>query len=309
MDLSYHGKEFVSTTFLYYEKEFCGSIWRLMAKPRGLTQVSSKNNKSEEQSEAKSAEKEPQRKAQRDGSGYMQFLFESIYQIVTWVGIGLAIMGLGLSIGQHYWKGILWSGCALVCLSIVMLCLLAQRHLSIFQPAAANHTEPLEQPPDNDLHQQEKAPMTDEKPTHPKQKQGKINANVNIQAGRDVHYHPPQEPPLPISEIRYAVEKISSSNPAHPYGLEITIQTTVVIRSAAIRLEFDGPISDAFEPGFKIPGGIGAAYMGRVFNVHDNIYEFSFDGIMAGEFGPQRPLILRVYGTQPLKLIKHSLTY
>jgi hypothetical protein len=116
---------------------------------------------------------------------------------------------------------------------------------------------------------------------------------------------------LPSAEIRYYVEKISAPERAHPYGLEITIQTTAPIGAARIRLEFDGPIYDVSWPGFKIPGGIAGSFSGVIFNPNPrgNVYEFSFSGVIGGTFGPQSPLIIRVYGDHPLKLVNPSLTH
>ena len=62
----------------------------------------------------------------------MNFLYESVFQIVTWVFIALSVGFLILFISQHNWKGVLFSAAALLCSTIIMLALIAQRHFAIF---------------------------------------------------------------------------------------------------------------------------------------------------------------------------------
>lgn len=80
----------------------------------------------------------PQKQQSRENNleGVMSFLFESAYQIVTWVLIALAVGFILLFFSKENWRGVLWSSCALFCFVAIMLCLLAQRHFQIFQPSS-----------------------------------------------------------------------------------------------------------------------------------------------------------------------------
>lgn len=75
-------------------------------------------------------------------------LFETTYDLVTWVLIGLTI-GLVVTFATtKNWRGLLWSGCALICLTTIMVALKAQHHVSVFAegppaPTPAPAPEPV----------------------------------------------------------------------------------------------------------------------------------------------------------------------
>lgn len=97
-------------------------------------ELPSGQDKSKKDAKTETAKEQPHSEPPRNAGGYLEFVFESAYHVVTWIGIGLALMFLGIFVSQHNWRGALWAACALICLSIIMLCLLAQRHFPIFNP-------------------------------------------------------------------------------------------------------------------------------------------------------------------------------
>ena len=60
------------------------------------------------------------------------FLLDYSYQVLTLVLIALAIGCIFLFITKGYWRGVLWSGFALICCMEAMLCLIAQHHYPTF---------------------------------------------------------------------------------------------------------------------------------------------------------------------------------
>lgn len=66
------------------------------------------------------------------------FIIESVFQLVTWVIIGLAIGGIWYYVGKDNWRGVLWSCCLLICAAVVMIAIVLQNHLAVF----AAKTEP-----------------------------------------------------------------------------------------------------------------------------------------------------------------------
>jgi hypothetical protein len=107
-----------------------------------LVQVLSKEEQHQESANTSPPQKQQKAKHENDRDRHMQLLrtilFESAYDVVTWVLIALTVGGVLLFYGTKNWRGLLWAGCALVCLTTIMIALKAQHHLSVFaeQPLA-----------------------------------------------------------------------------------------------------------------------------------------------------------------------------
>ncbi|SRR6266508_2701816 len=95
-----------------------------------------KQNNGSDQSNGESGKQEQERHGESGAQRHMNFFWDSSYQIVTWVLIALAIGFLLLFVSKENWRGVLWSGVALLCFIVIMLGLLAQKHYPIFRPSA-----------------------------------------------------------------------------------------------------------------------------------------------------------------------------
>jgi hypothetical protein len=67
----------------------------------------------------------------------VEFLFESIFQLVTLVGIAIAIAAIFYFLSKDNSRGVIWSSAALACAVVVMLAIIADRH---FVRGAVNRT-------------------------------------------------------------------------------------------------------------------------------------------------------------------------
>jgi hypothetical protein len=59
-----------------------------------------------------------------------RFLFDSTYQVVTWVWIGLSIAAYFYYLSKDSSRGVLWSGISLAFAALVMIILVASQHFS-----------------------------------------------------------------------------------------------------------------------------------------------------------------------------------
>jgi hypothetical protein len=69
-----------------------------------------------------------------------EFLFDSAYQVVTWVWIGLSIASFFYYAGKDHVSGTRWSLVSLICSVIVMIILVANQHFF------SRHSEPAKRP-------------------------------------------------------------------------------------------------------------------------------------------------------------------
>ncbi len=103
---------------------------------------------------------------------------------------------------------------------------------------------------------------------------------------------PSVTPPKPIEQILMSTEEISSPDASLPYGIAVTLQTTVPISPTHIRLRCSGSIGKA-RVSFAPSGSVSTSIM---FNkqtiVKGNTFEFSFD---QPAFTPQRPLLIKIF--------------
>lgn len=108
----------------------------LPSQPAPLAQVPSEEEKHKESASTSSPQKQQKAKHDGDRDRHMQLLrtilFESAYDLVTWVLIALAVGSVLLFYSTKNWRGLLWAGCALVCLTAIMVALKAQHHISVF---------------------------------------------------------------------------------------------------------------------------------------------------------------------------------
>jgi hypothetical protein len=74
------------------------------------------------------------------------FLFDSAYQLITWVCIALSIGSIFYFLGKGYWRGALWAFVILLVSIVVMLGLLADRYIVEGYTRRAPVTETQERP-------------------------------------------------------------------------------------------------------------------------------------------------------------------
>lgn len=95
-----------------------------------------------EKGDNKPGRKEKRREDQSQGGGYMNFtdfLFESVYQIVTWVVIGLSIAGIAVFYSQQRWRLVMWAVAIMLCAIVVMIGIIADR--AFFHPKDSRKPE------------------------------------------------------------------------------------------------------------------------------------------------------------------------
>lgn len=77
-----------------------------------------------------------------------EFLFDSFYQVVTWVCIGLAVGGLWYFASKDNGRGVLWSVCALFCSIVIMISIIADKYFfrAIVPPIGSPQNASVERP-------------------------------------------------------------------------------------------------------------------------------------------------------------------
>jgi hypothetical protein len=93
--------------------------------------VSKEKNHAQHETHAKAERKEKRRESNSDGGRKMNIsdlLFDSVYQIVTWVVIAGAIGGIYHFLSKDNWRGVLWSSIGLACAVAIMIGLIADRY-------------------------------------------------------------------------------------------------------------------------------------------------------------------------------------
>lgn len=108
---------------------------------------------------------------------------------------------------------------------------------------------------------------------------------------------PVAQPPVPTVENTRLVQKNTTSDrPEFPYGLQVIIQSNVVIQPVSFALECDGEIGDS---SFFIAGQ--AVYMSVQKTIRGNVAEISFN---FPSLTPESPLVVTLLSRAQIKVVK-----
>lgn len=103
-----------------------------------------------------------------------------------------------------------------------------------------------------------------------------------------------------VEKINYTSDVISSQREDLPYGLQLTIQTNVVIEPTNLRVECDGPIGWA-DFDLASTGSVSTSILRGVQTaIRGNTYAFSFDDA----FRPQRPIIVTLFSATKISVMR-----
>lgn len=98
-------------------------------------------------------------------------------------------------------------------------------------------------------------------------------------------------------------QKVASSCPGFPHGLEATIRTAKLLSPARLRLEFSGPLRITPDNFFYEMVGEGAGVSGFSIDARDNIVLFKLQMV---PFSPERAIRFTVFSENPVRLLDVS---
>ncbi len=142
-----------------------------------------------------------------------------------------------------------------------------------------------------------KAPSSAVAPTPAIRHSEKVATSLPPSTATPAAPSPAEEPSYPVEKIRWSTEAVPSRRESFPFGLQVVIQTNVVISPTHIRIDCDGPVADGQ---FRFAGPISS-----MFNVmagpSGNSFELHFGG---PPFTPQTPLVVTLYSASKIKVLR-----
>ncbi len=108
-------------------------------------------------------------------------------------------------------------------------------------------------------------------------------------------------PPLPIENITYVVEPVSSSDANFPFGIRVTIQTNIKIERPHLQINCTAPVGkgDFFFPNCGVMT-MTRTQWGKNRN-GDNAFDFSCE---TPDFTPQRPIVVTLFSKEQNSIIR-----
>jgi hypothetical protein len=104
------------------------------------------------------------------------------------------------------------------------------------------------------------------------------------------------KPDLPVANVRWVTEPVSSPREEYPYALRVTIQSTAPISPVHFVVACSGPIGPADVQG--LPSGVS---FGVEVTVKNSLYELR---IQAPPLTPQQPLIFVIVSKERVKVLR-----